>query len=314
VVLAPAIVLAALVLSLTAYCWWVHHRINVPAVSGDMWYMRQFAFTDQPITAPYRWRPLLPWLARWFGFNTVTFTANALTPFVIFYYAGAGWVGFCCALIFIGNAHIFQFNIKAPEYAEGLGHFLFASTIFAMSLGHWSAYPLALLCAMTRETITAALGLICVFINPLIMVPLAVGSVIAWFARTEDKDNRHPLIEGTYVGTVTRWARTKGWRALHFAHTILPLRATPFAVPLMWGGVNDFARLGVLGFIPIWLLALPASGQSRIICYGYVLVVPFLAAIPLGWLAAVTMLCCFWPVDWQVFDESGGDSTFAVVR
>jgi len=314
VVHAPAIVLASLVLSLTAYCWWLYHKASPPVMSGDMWYMRQFAYTNNPVSAPYRWRPLLPWLARLFGFLPVSFLANALTPFVIFYYAGAGWAGFCCAAIFIANPYIFQFNVKAPEYAEGLGHFLFCSALFAMSLGHWSAFPLALLCAMTRETLTAALGLICLFTNPWLLVPLSVGSVIAWYARAEDKDNKHPLVEATYGGTVARWAKEKGWKILHFTHTLLPLRATPIAVPFMWHGVSDFARLGILGFIPIWLLAIPASGQSRIMCYGYILVVPFLAAIPFPWLAAFTILWCFWPVDWKVFDESGAGCRFSVIR
>jgi hypothetical protein len=274
--------------------------------------MRQFAFTDQPITAPYRWRPLLPWLARWLGFKPVSFVANALTPLVIYVYAGGGWPGFCCGAMFVMNTHIFQFNVKAPEYAEGLGHFLFASTILAISMGHWSAFPLAFLCALTRETISAAVGIIAVFINPWLLIPLFVGSVIALSARTENKENRHPFIENTYYGTVARWAKYKGFRAVSFAHTILPLRGAALTVPFMWDSVGAGARLGLWGFVPIWLLALPASGQSRIMCYGFVLCVPFIAALPIGWLWVVAFVSCFWPFDWRHFDESG-DEKFAFV-
>lgn len=304
--MSPAALLGVIVASLTAYLWWLYHILQTPEMSGDKWYMRKFALTDQPVTAPYRWRPLLPWLAGWLGFKPVTFAANAVTPMVIYYYAGGGWEGFCCAVIFLAIPHLFQFNIMCPEYAEGLGHCLFASTVLAMSVGHWSAFPLALLCAMTRETLTAAIGAIALFVNPWLLVPLAVGSAIAWFAREEDKDNQHPSIEGSYVATVGRWAKHKGWKALHFAHTILPLRGAPFAVPFVWGDVGAFARVCLVGCAAIWVLALPASGQSRIVCYAYILFVPFIAAIPWPWLAAYTILACFWPYDWHVFTETGG--------
>ena len=69
----------------------------------------------------------------------------------------------------------------------------------------------------------------------------------------------------------------------------------------------------VYGLIPIWLLAIPASGQSRIVCYAFVLFVPFLAAIPWPWLGLVTLVTCFWPVTWTTFDERGDKAQFGFV-
>lgn len=309
----PAIVLAALVLGVGSYMWWVHHVLNEIQVSGDAWYMRQFAFTNLPITAPYRWRPLLPWLAGLFGFRTVTFLACAVTPFIIYYYVGGGWAGFCVASMFVMNGHIFQFNIKNPEYCDGLGHALFAGAIASMAFGSWIAFPLFFLCALTRETLTAALGLIAVFVEPLLLIPLACGAGVALVARKECKDNQHPLIEDTYYGTVARWARNKGWKAFQFPHTILPLRGVVYAVPFMWFGVDSTARLFLLGLLPVWLLAVPASGQSRIMCYGFVLFAPFVAAIPQPWLFFFALFVAFWPIDWSIYDECG-DSKFGYVH
>jgi len=311
----PALItLAAFTMSMSAFAYIANHVVQAPTMSGDKWHMRHFAFTDNPVSAPYCWRPLLPALARHFGFKTVSFTATIATPFLIYWIVGGGWRGFLCSMLFVGNPGILSFQIRNPEYAEGLGQFLFISALWAMSVGSPLAWPLFLLCALCRETISATLGLIALFWNPWLIAPLVAGSAVAWFGRNEDKVNRHPLVEETVIGTVARWIRHKEYGAIHFAHVIQPLRGLAFTVPFMWDAVGPFARLGVVGFISIWLLALPASGQSRIICYWFGLLLPFAAALPIGWLWGFVLATWFWPLDYKVYDEGGGKKSFSFAR
>ena len=297
-----------------AYAYWVYRVIpEKPQMSGDQWYMTQFAFTDEPVSAPYCWRPLVPMLARRLGFSVVSYAATAATPFVIYYYMGGGVTGLFCAALFVGNANLYAFMVKNPEYADGVGQFLMISTVWALTAGSPLAWPLLLLCALCRETISAALGVFVLFINPWYLVPLIVGSAAAYFSRKEDKDNTHPLVEATPYDTLKRWGRLKQLKALHYAHTIQPLRAVAFTVPFMWGSVGNLARVGLLSLIPIWLLAIPASGQSRIMCYGFVFFLPFFGALSLEWQATVVMLTWFWPIDLRAFEESG-DVKFSYTR
>jgi hypothetical protein len=278
-------------------------------MSGDKWYMRQMAFTTLPISPPYCWRPLLPALARRLGFMPVSYVATFLTPIVVYFYVGGGWPGTACGLMFVGTAHIFRFNIKNPEYAEGLGQFLLLCSLWAVSTDSLLAWPLLLLSALCRETLPAILGVVVLFVNPWLLAPLIVGAAVAYLSRDEDQENRHPLVEKTSYETIARWAKYKGANVLHYAHTVQPLRGLAFTVPFVWGGVGSFARLGLVALVPLWLLAVPASGQSRVICYGFGLLIPFAAALPSEWLWLVVMLQWFWPVDYRVYDE-GGDAKF----
>lgn len=300
---------------LVAYFHWMNHVIPEEyPMSGDTWYMRHMAFTDLPVTAPYCWRPLLPRLARYFGFFAVSYSASIATTAVIYFCVGGGWRGFLCALIFMANGNIFHHNIRNPAYAEGLGQLLMISSVWAMGTGSLIAWPLFLLAALCRETIAASLGLVAVFWNPLLLIPLVLGSCVAYLTRKEDKDNRHPLVEATPYDTLVRWARFKGLGAISYAHVIQPLRGLAIAVPFVWNDVGHFARLGLVGLIPIWLLALPASGQSRIMCYGFAYLIPFAAALDGPWLGVVTLLSVFWIADVRAFDETGGGKTFGFVR
>lgn len=309
----PAICLTAVVVGLLAYHYW-HTQILTPfEMSGDKWYLRQFAFTDQPISAPYCWRPLLPWLARVFGFKPVSYFCLVATPLLIYYYVGGGWVGFCCGLIWATNPHIFHFVVKNPEYVEGVGHFLLVACLMAMQSSSWAFLPLAFLAALTRETLTATLGVLALLFNPWGLIPLALGATVARLARKEDPNNQHPLIEDTYYGTVARWVREKGSRAFHYAHTVQPLRGLPLVVPFVWSEVGIEARLALVALIPIWLLGLPASGQSRIVCYGLVFFLPFVAALPVEWVWFVTLVSAFWPIDFSTYNEAGAKS-FAFTR
>ena len=300
--------------SVLAFWHWFFSQ-QEPGLSGDTWYMRQFAFTDKPVSPPYCWRPLLPVLARVVGFRAVTYAALLATPFVIYGYAGGGRPGLACALIYLGGSHMFRFNVRCPEYVEGLGQLLMIGALWAMQAQSPLVWPLLVLCALCRETITAALTPLALLTNPAWIVPLAAGSAVAYFGRKEATENIHPLVEpGGVRATVRRWIRSKGEGVASFAHVIQPLRAAPIAVPFVWNEVGDYARLGLLGFIPIWLLAIPASGQSRIMCYGFGLLIPFVAVVPEPWLWLVVGAGWFWPVDVRVFDETGGESKFGFVR
>jgi hypothetical protein len=283
-------------------------------MSGDKWYMRQMAFTDLPISPPYCWRPLVPRLARYFGFMAVSYSSTVATPIVIYYFVGGGWRGFACAMLFVGNLHIVPFNVRCPEYSESVGHLLMIGSLWAIGADSALAWPLLLLSALCRETITAALGLIVLFWNPWLLIPLVAGSAVAYLTRNEDEGNRHPLVEGSAYDTLARWAKKKDSGVLSFAHVIQPLRGAAIAVPFMWYGVGDFARLGLIGFIGIWVLAIPASGQSRIICYGFGLLLPFVAVLPLTGLWLLVLVTWFWPVDIRAFDETGGQKTWGFVR
>ncbi len=66
--------------------------------------------------------------------------------------------------------------------------------------------------------------------------------------------------------------------------------------------------MGLVGCIPIWLLCIPASGQSRIIQYGYALFAPFVAALPGGWGWFFVLLAWGWPVEINAYDETGGET------
>jgi len=309
----PLLIVLAVSGAAMVFWHWIHHVVNPSTMSGDKWYVRQMAFTDQPVSPPYCWRPLLPWLARVFGFRLVSYSATFATPFVIYYYVGGGWNGLACALCFIGMPTLFSFNIRNPEYSEGIGQLLFISTLWAMQTGSWAVWPLLLLCSLCRETMTAALGCIAVFWYPLYLIPLAAGSAVAYFSRRESTDNRHPLVEDGAYATVLRWAKEKGSRVVHYAHTVQALRGLTFAVPFMWHAVGGFARLGLVGALGIWLLSIPASGQSRIFAYCFGLLIPFTAALPGEWCWAVAGLCWFWPIDYALYSESG-DVKFGFAR
>lgn len=303
----------AVTVAMLGYWHWLHHCVNVTPMSGDKWYIRQMAFTDLPITAPYCWRPLVPRLGRYLGFTFLSYTATLATPVVIYFWVG-GWKGFLCAMIFVASHNTVYFSVRNPEYAEGVGQLLMFASVWAIGADSLLAWPLLLLAALCRETLTASLGAIVLFWNPWLLIPLGVGASASWFTRNEDKDNVHPLVEKTTHDTIRRWAKFKGAGAISYAHVFQPFRGLAVAVPFMWDSVGDFSRLGLIGLLPIWLLALPASGQSRIMCYGYALLMPFAAALSIEWLGVLALLAWFWPVDVRAFDETGGQQSFGFVR
>lgn len=309
----PLISLLAMDFVAFAYFIWVYRVLVKGHISGDQFYYTRMAFTDNAVCAPYCWRPLVPRLARIAGFPLVSYVSILATPVVIYMYAGGGWTGFICGALFIGNHHIFQFGIRNPEYADGVGQLLIVSSVWAISAGSPLAWPLLILSALCRETIAAALGATLLFWEPILLLPLAVGSAAAYLSRKEDKENLHPLVEASPYATLARWGKNKGTKALHYAHTIQPLRGLAFTVPFVWSGVGDFARLGLLAFIPIWFLALPASGQSRIMCYGFIFLVPFVIALPGEWQWFILLISWFWPIDLNTFNETG-DRKFAYAK
>lgn len=310
---APLLVLSAAGLLATVYWHWIAHVLKSPSMSGDKWYLRRMAFTDDPISPPYCWRPLVPWIARWTGFKPLSYTANFASVLVLYAYVGGGWPGCAVALFYMGNIHTFRFHIKNPEYVDAVGQLLMFLGLWALREQSPWIFLIGILVGLARETPAMTLAVIAAFWYPPAIAPIAVGLLWARFARQEAKDNRHPLVEDTAWSTVCRWAKVKSAGALHWGHTVAPLRGSPYAMPFMWHAVGDFARLGAIGFVPIWLLALPASGQSRIMCYGIGLVAPFIAAANPEWQWIFAGIAWFWPVDITTYDETG-DKTFGYAR
>jgi hypothetical protein len=289
------------------WCDWLTRVVLEPEVCGDRWYMRQFAFTSGPVSEPYCWRPLLPWLARVFGFRFVSYTASLATPPLIAWWIG-GWNGFALAVAFCGNLHLMKFNVRRPEYTEGLGQLLMIGSVIALGSGHWSAWPLFLLSALCRETLTFALGAMALFVNPWLLAPLAAGTIISRIARSKNTDNRHPLVGKSAYETVKHVAAIKKTEAISFWHVIQPLRGFAFAVPFVWGGVDHFTRLGLVGCAAIWIAAYPASGQSRIIAYQFAFLAPFVGALSPEWCWTLCLFSVFWPIERYQFDETGGNT------
>ena len=309
----------AVVVSVTLFFlgfWhWQHHVINPSHMSGDKWYMRRMAYTDQPVSPPYCWRPLLPFLARLAGFSVVSYAATAITPLIIYWYLGSGWSAAAVALMFVGSRDIFSFNIRNPEYAESIGQFLVVSGAWALRDGAlWPAAVVLILGGLTRETVACLLALLAIFSPLWFLAPLPIlGLGAAYLTRREDKTNRHPLVEGSPYETLVRWAKVKGEKCLHYAHTVQTFRGLTFSVPFVWSQADAWARCGLLGFIPIWLLALPASGQTRIMSYGFILLAPFAVAAGSPWVWFLLLLHWFWPIDYALYEEGGGQD-FGILR
>lgn len=296
-------------LAFLAWYDWLYRVVLPRQINGDLWYIRRFAFTSGPVSPPYCWRPLVPWLARIVGFRFVTYLSSVATAVLIAWWLG-GWAGVALAAAFCGNTYIFRFNINHPEYAEGLGHLLLAASAMSMSCGHWSAWPLLFLSALCRETLTLALGAVAVFWGPWLLIPLALGSAVARLSRKPDLVNRHPLVSESVYETFKYIAGYKKSAALSFNHVVQPLRGFGLCVPFVWQQVEGFARLGLVGCLAVWVGAFPASGQSRIICYQFIFLAPFVAALPIEWCWLLCLLNIFWPAELNSFDETGGQKGF----
>jgi hypothetical protein len=276
-------------------------------VSGDGYYIRRMAFAKgKPVSKPYCWRPLYPFLARYFGFRPVSYVCMAGAVYMIYLLAGGGWAGAALAIGYFGNICIGRFAFRCPDYCDALGQFLFAASLYALL--HHSPWVilLAALCALTRENLGATIGLLSLFFQPWAFASALAAGLMAYYLRREDHLNVHPLVEQTAYGTLVRWARAKKDGVLHWAHTVQPLRGLPFFIPFGWSGAPSGAGWLLLGFCPLFLFAIPASGQSRMLSYGYGLCVPFAAVCGIEWLWVACLLQWFWPIDLASFDEGGG--------
>lgn len=309
----PVVAVIATTIVVWLYLYWTFHVAMEPDVNGDAWYMRRAAFTDNPVSPPYCWRPLLPWLARWLGFGPVTQGATLLTPLALYGYLGGGWNAAAMAIAFVGIRPIFAFNVKNQEYAEGLGHLLFVLALWGMRDGTWWAVPAVLAATLCREALGAALAVIAILWAPLMLLPIGAAGALAYFTRREDKANRHPLVESTSYGTFVRWAKVKRDLGLHFAHTLQTTRLLGFSVPFVWHDVSAYARLGLAGILGLGFFAIPASGQSRHYGYAFALLAPFAASLGGEWCWLHALVCWFWPYDYACYNESGG-TTFGYAR
>ncbi len=291
-----------------AWWWFVYHVAIERGQSGDQICM-DYWMEREPVPPPYSWRVLLPLLSRplksWFP---VSYTAVFATSLLVYGYLGGGWLGFAGVLGLLGCHSITMFNCKWPEYVDGLGQCMFIGAIWAMSTGHWSAFILCAAAVATREALGAALGLVALFVNPWLLLPIGLAGGLAYWQRPESDTWRHPLTMDSKWDTVRTWIdkKCRGTAAYHFTTCIQPLRLWPLAIPFTWELVGGFAHVALLAYIPIWLFSLPASGVSRHMSYGFVLVAPFVVVLPQTWLILALALMWFWPKELVVFDESGG--------
>lgn len=275
-------------------------------VSGDGYYIRRQAFTRNPVSKPYCWRPLYPFLARHFGFRPVSYVFMLGAVIGIYFLAGKGWAGAALAIGFFGNISIGRFAFRAPDYCDSLGQFLFVASVYALLHRSPWVILLAPLAMLTRENIGVTVGLLALPIYPAASVLALVAGLLAYYLRREDHGNVHPLVEKTAYETLVRWARAKKDGLLHWAHVIQPLRTLPFLVPFGWYRAPAGAGWLLAGFAPLFFFAIPASGQSRLLCYGYALCVPFAAVCGIEWVWVACILQWFWPADFAAFDEGGG--------
>ncbi len=276
-------------------------------VSGDGYYIRRMAFAQgKAVSKPYCWRPLYPFLARYLGFRPVSYVSMAGAVVMIYLLSGRGWAGAALAIGFFGNISIGRFAFRCPDYCDALGQFLFIASLYALLQGSWWVIPLAALCGLTRENLGATVGLLALPTQPLAFIAALTACLLAYYLRREDFGNVHPLVKKTAYETLTHWVKVKKDGLLHWAHVIQPLRGLPFFVPFGWGTANPGALWLLCGFVPLFLFAIPASGQSRMLCYGFALCSPIVAACALPWIWVVCLLQWFWPIDFQAFDEGGG--------
>ncbi len=266
------------------------------------------AFTRRPVSKPYCWRPLYPLLARYLGFRPVSYVCMAGACYMVWLLGGAGWAGAALAIGFYGNPSIGRFAFRCPDYCDALGQFLFVASIYALMHGSPWVILLAGLCMLTRENLGVTVGLLALPIAPFATVTAMACGLLAYYLRREDYQNVHPLVEKTSYDTLVRWVKAKKDGLLHYAHVVQPLRTLPYLVPFGWEQASKDAHWMLLGFVPIFAFALPASGQSRLMCYGYALCVPFVAGLGLQWVWLACLLQWFWPVDMAAFDEGGGIS------
>lgn len=307
---ASALAVLLVVLGFGAFWHWDEvYADPKDSVSGDGYYIRRMAFAHgKPVSKPYCWRPLYPFLARYFGFRPVSYVCMLGATGMVYLLAGSGWAGAALAIGFFGNIHIGRFAFRCPDYCDALGHFLFLASIYAMLHHSLWLIPLAALSGLTRENLGATVGLLSLLFQPWAFVAALAACLLAYHLRREDHVNVHPLVKATAYDTLAYWVKAKKDGVLHWAHTVQPLRALPFWLPFGWGGASGDARLLLLGFVPIFAFALPASGQSRMLCYGFGLCVPVVAACGIEWVWVAGLLQWFWPIDFGAFDEGGGIS------
>jgi len=305
---------AAVSAAATAYWIWAYWVIQ-PRPFADGWFIYRFAYTNNPTSPPYCWRPLVPMLLRYLG-PWVSHAASFATPLVIYGYLGGGWSAAALAVAFVGNKHIFQYDIKHPEMSESVGHLLLVASLWSLSLGSpWSILllGLAMLC---REALGAMLIAVAVLVGawPAVVAALLAGAV-AYFGRAEDRANRHPLVEATNYETAARWTKVKGQNAFDWPQFIGSVRGAPFFVPFAWGSVGSFEHLALAAYAPLWLLSIPASGVSRHLAYAFILFAPFVVACGETWSWFYCVASWFWPHDFSNYAEtSDGKRLFLHAR
>jgi hypothetical protein len=289
--------------------WHVAYRYGMrQKLIADAWHIRKQAFTGRPVSAPYCWRPFVPWLGRHFGFHSVAVLCCFASALVLYFYLGRGWAACAVAIAFVGNRHIVPWCLCNPENAEAVGHLLLISCLYALSTGSWLVYPLAFLAVMTRESLGAVVGCIALLTNPWALLPVAMGGALAYFRRREDHENHHPLVKETAWKTAKHWLEVKRTEVYSWSNVLAPTRGAMLAVPWMWSGVTDYQRLALIAVPVVWLFSIPASGAQRINSYAFALFAPFVVALGVEWCWTYAALSWLWPIDFTLYDECGNSN------
>lgn len=314
------------VISAAAVAFWdvVIYRVVGRGTSGDTicmerWLKRGDDGKYGPVPPPYCWRPLLGRSARWLGFKTPSYFGVFAAPLVVYGFAreftSDPWVAFAAGLMLIGNVGGTPFNVRWPEYVEGIGQPLFIGALWAMYVGNWpAALVLAVLGGLARESIglsVAFAGLLWAIWEPWALVAFGGGCgavALAYLTRNEDDMEHHPLTRDTWRETFREWITKKqqGKAVYTFATCIQPLFLMPLVIPFTWEATPLFPKVALASLLVHWFFSLPASGVGRHMFYGFGLCIPFVVTLPVPWVWVFVMLAWFWHHVRAPFDETGG--------
>lgn len=307
----PVLTLLGIVLGME-YLWsYVFKIVGTVEQSGDAVALRRAAYSEnwwQPVTPPYCYRPLVPLMARYFGYRLVTTLGLLVLALGLYALGGRGWTGVAVALAFMLMPAGVAFHATFPEYIDAVGYAVVTWGIVGLWGGHgWAVIPM-FLAPMVRETCWMVLVPVAIVSGQWwTLLGWALGWVGWWWLKKPpDWSDKHPLVKGSPRETLDYWLRIKQGGLIHYAHTWQVFRATPFAIPFTWPLASTVERWSLLGLLGAWVSGWPGSGQSRMVAYGFPLLVPYLKHLDPAYLWLIVALALWWPFPTlNVYDESG---------
>lgn len=316
---------------LLGVAWWCairHVRTDIP-LSADGFMIRNMTYTDDAVSAPYCWRPLAPWVGRVIGLK-----GGSIVGTIAFVYLCVRIVGDPIAAPLVALAIVFspfygEFFLWYWDYGDAINCAVTAWCVLATMTGsYWVVVPLVLV-GFARESAALAVA-VWVFAfhaasgawttGLLLAILPCAALTIAYTTRKEDRDNRHPLVEADRAATFRRWITFKtkstgGHALVTFWHTLRPLRGFVLAVPFVFPYIQPSFRCGLLAFIPLAILAIPASGQSRAWGYGLPFLLPFVGRLAPEYICLLALVhVWYWGTGVAYFDETGGKHRFNAVE